>query len=89
MPKPFDVASQLASLSEEVVDKRSRQEPAKDGWPSREPVQQSKVEEPQGQITMRGRMAVIERFRAICKDDRRTYIDMLEILMDRYGGRGK
>jgi hypothetical protein len=87
MPKPFDVAGQLAQLAERETTPRPRREPAADGWPSREPEVQASTEEPQGQITMRGRARVIERFRAICKDDRRTYLDMLEILMDRYEGR--
>ena len=86
MPKPYDVAGQLAQLAEREETPRPRREPAVDGWPSREP--EAKVaEEPQGQITMRGRARVIERFRTICKDDRRTYLDMLEILMDRYEAR--
>jgi hypothetical protein len=29
---------------------------------------------------------VIERFRMLCRDDRRTYADMLTILMDAYPG---
>ena len=87
MPKPFDVAGQLAQIAERETEPRARREPAADGWPSREPEVPkagAPVEEPQGQITMRGRSRVIERFRALCKDDRRTYIDMLEILMDRH-----
>lgn len=86
MPKPFDVAGQLAEIAERETRARPRREPAADGWPSREPEAEAPAQEPQGQITMRGRARVIERFRAICKDDRRTYLDMLEILMDRHEG---
>ena len=88
MPRPFDVAGQLAEIAERETARRPRREPAADGWPSREPEARAEPEtEPQGQITMRGRARVIERFRRLCKDDRRTYLDMLEILMDEREGR--
>ena len=32
---------------------------------------------------------IIERFKAMCKADRRAYYDMLEILMDNYEGKGQ
>ena len=51
-------------------------------WPSREPVRD-------GQISIKAPLDVIERFRSICKDDRRTYADMLAILMDGYAQRGR
>ncbi|GIT93287.1 hypothetical protein JANAI61_37450 [Jannaschia sp. AI_61] len=50
-------------------------------WPSREPQRD-------GQVSIKAPIEVIERFRAMCRDDRRTYADMLGILMDRYEGRG-
>ncbi len=34
------------------------------------------------QLNMKGRKAVLNRFKATCKKDRRSYVDMLEILMD-------
>ena len=41
------------------------------------------------QLNMKGRKAVLDRFKGMCKDDRRSYVDMLEILMDRFEeGRG-
>lgn len=46
-------------------------------WPSREPVRD-------GQISIKAPLDVIDRFRKLCKDDRRTYADMLSILMDAY-----
>lgn len=46
-------------------------------WPSREPVRD-------GQISIKAPLDVIARFRKLCKDDRRTYADMLSILMDAY-----
>jgi hypothetical protein len=44
-------------------------------WPSREPLRD-------GQISIKAPLDVIERFRRLCHDDRRTYADMLAILMD-------
>lgn len=49
-------------------------------WPSREPTRD-------GQISIKAPTDVITRFRRLCKDDRRTYADMLEILMNAYEGR--
>lgn len=46
-------------------------------WPSREAPQE-------GQFTIRAPLDEIARFRKICKDDRRTYADMLRILMDSF-----
>jgi hypothetical protein len=43
-------------------------------WPSREAL----VE---GQINIKGPLSTIRRFKALCKADRRTYADMLDILM--------
>jgi hypothetical protein len=49
----------------------------RDRWPSREPVAE-------GQISIKGPLSTIRRFKALCKDDRRTYADMLDILMTRF-----
>jgi hypothetical protein len=49
-------------------------------WPSREAVRD-------GQVSIKAPLDVIERFRAMCRDDRRTYADMLGILMDAYEDR--
>ena len=46
-------------------------------WPSREPIRD-------GQISIKAPTDVIERFRRICKDERRTHADMLSILMTSY-----
>ncbi len=46
-------------------------------WLSREPVRD-------GQISIKAPLEVIERFRRLCHDDRRTYADMLAILMENY-----
>ena len=51
-------------------------------WPSREPIRD-------GQISIKAPLDVIERFRTLCRDDRRTYSDMLTILMDAYPGPGR
>ncbi len=41
-----------------------------------------------GQLNLKGPRHVLDRFRVMCKADRRAYYDMLEILMDRYEGKG-
>lgn len=53
---------------------------APDRWPSREAVAE-------GQISIKGPLKTIRRFQALCKDDRRTYADMLNILMDTFDGK--
>jgi hypothetical protein len=37
-----------------------------------------------GQLNLKGPQHVLDRFKALCKSDRRAYYDMLTILMDRY-----
>jgi len=86
MPKPLDterlkqfesrsVTQNIgASPSERAGDMAGR-------WPSREPVRD-------GQISIKAPLDVLDRFKRICKDDRRTYADMLGILMDRYESKG-
>ena len=79
MPRSLDVA-RLAAFTAEEGAPASWAEPAEapePRWPSREPVRE-------GQISIKAEMDVIERFRKLCKDDRRTYADMLGILMDRF-----
>lgn len=46
-------------------------------FPSREASQD-------GQLNLKGPQHVLNRFKSICKADRRAYYDMLEILMDTY-----
>ena len=53
--------------------------PVPQAWPSRETPQE-------GQFTIRASLNTITRFRQMCKDDRRTYGGMLEILMDSFEG---
>ena len=36
------------------------------------------------QLNLKGPRHVLDRFRAMCKSDRRAYYDMLEILMDHF-----
>ncbi|QDG74398.1 hypothetical protein [Labrenzia sp. PHM005] len=38
----------------------------------------------EGQMNIKGNKAILMRFKQMCKDDRRSYADMLEILMDRF-----
>ncbi|MEL6521047.1 MAG: hypothetical protein AAFQ66_08785 [Pseudomonadota bacterium] len=42
---------------------------------------------PDGQLNLKGPRPILERFKAMCKADRRAYYDMLEILMDAYEGK--
>ena len=37
-----------------------------------------------GQLNLKGPRTILERFKAMCKADRRAYYDMLEILMNAY-----
>ncbi len=41
------------------------------------------------QLNLKGPRDVLDRFRTMCKADRRAYYDMLEILMDGYEGKGR
>lgn len=67
--QPKSKAKPAAAIRKEV-DKIS-------SFPSRET-------SPDGQMNMRGSQAVLDRFKVMCKDDRRSYVAMLEILMDRF-----
>lgn len=51
-------------------------------FPSREASEESV------QINMRLTVETAERFKALCKADRRTYGGMIEILLDHFEGRG-
>lgn len=51
--------------------------PATVSWPSREPISD-------GQISIKGPIQTVDRFKLMCKADRRTYADMLNILMDSF-----
>jgi hypothetical protein len=85
VPKPLDLdrlkqfeARPTAKVEpESVVDRAGG---ASERWPSREPLRD-------GQISIKAPLDVLERFKRICKDDRRTYADMLGILMDHYEGK--
>lgn len=43
----------------------------------------------EGQLNMKGSKAILDRFKTMCKDDRRSYVAMLEILMDKFEGKGQ
>jgi hypothetical protein len=51
-------------------------------WPSRQEVRD-------GQISIKAPLDTIERFKLLCKSDRRTYADMLDILMNNFEGQGR
>ena len=84
MPKPLDLgrlqkfepsgpAPEQRETSTQTVPVGERA----DRWPSREPLVD-------GQISIKGPLSTIRRFKTMCKDDRRTYADMLTILMDAF-----
>lgn len=81
MPKPLDL-DRLKQFETRPAVRDTDPAPGGAGapaerWPSREPVRD-------GQISIKAPLDVLERFKRICKEDRRTYADMLGILMDRY-----
>lgn len=86
MPKPLDT-NRLRQF--ETRSAGQSPDPAQAGragagserWPSREPIRD-------GQISIKAPLDILDRFKRICKDDRRTYADMLDILMDRYEPKG-
>jgi len=77
-PKPAEaLAEPAAARRAPKADKRAID--AVSRFPSREGPTE-------GQLNLKGPLPILERFRAMCKEDRRAYYDMLEILMDRYEG---
>lgn len=82
MAKPLDLDrlkrfEPTSSAQAPAAPSRQTEVDANDRWPSREPVMD-------GQISIKGPLASIRRFKAMCKADRRTYIDMLDILMNKF-----
>ena len=57
--------------------KEERAQPALERWPSREALRD-------GQISIKAPLETLARFKKLCRDDRRTYADMLRILMDAF-----
>ena len=41
------------------------------------------------QLNLKGPKHILDRFKAMCKSDRRPYYDMLEILMDEFEGKNR
>lgn len=44
----------------------------------------SREASPDAQLNLKGPKHILDRFKAMCKADRRPYYDMLEILMDEF-----
>lgn len=81
-PEPEPKSAQKPT-PKRAASSTQRRAPAGGGrWVSREPVAD-------GQISIKASLEAIERFRQMCADDRRTYGDMLEILMDSFEGKGR
>lgn len=62
---------------EATAEPQEPAEPQVARWPSREPLKD-------GQISIKAPLETLARFRRLCREDRRTYADMLGILMDSY-----
>jgi len=75
--KQFEPSSQPVKQATAAAPPSTDAELHADRWPSREPVAD-------GQISIKGSLSTIRRFKALCKEDRRTYADMLNILMDHF-----
>ena len=73
VPRRAGGASPAPKLEKKAID-------AVSSFPSREAPAE-------GQLNLKGPMHILNRFKAMCKDDRRAYYDMLQILMDRYEGK--
>ena len=85
MPKPLNLDrlkkfDNRAAAKADLDPVGDREGQVTERWPSREPLRD-------GQISIKASLDVLDRFKRICKDDRRTYADMLRILMDLYEGR--
>lgn len=86
------LAGPLRTVSRPEKPKEGQGAPI-DPWPSRSPAA-APVPTPQpaarpkvsleAQVSIRGPHEIIERFKRLCKDDRRSYYDMLEIMMDKF-----
>lgn len=81
MPKPLDT-NRLKQFERPSIPRPEPSPPSAIGgfaerWPSREPIRE-------GQINIKAPIDVLDRFKQLCRDDRRTYADMLGILMDGY-----
>lgn len=83
MPKPLDIErlkqfdNSRPSTAKTDPTLLERAEGSIARWPSREPIRD-------GQMSIKAPLDIIDRFKGICKDDRRTYADMLRIMMDLY-----
>lgn len=60
---------------EQIADKKAVDKAAT--FPSREA-------SAEGQLNIQGPKHILDRFKSVCKADRRPYYDMLEILMDSF-----
>ncbi|WP_145953483.1 hypothetical protein [Oceaniglobus indicus] len=82
MPKPLDM-NRLKQFETKAITTAPRaappaSPPEPERWPSREAPRD-------GQISIKAPLDTIERFKRLCRDDRRTYADMLRLLMDGHG----
>lgn len=69
-PRETSSAAPAPVAAKKVIDDVSR-------FPSREA-------SPDAQLNLKGPRDILDRFKALCRADRRPYYDMLEILMDNF-----
>ena len=82
MPKPLDYDRLKQFEGRPVANVKPDRTAEREGAPAtRRPSREPVID---GQISIKAPLDVLDRFKKICKDDRRTYADMLGILMDGY-----
>ena len=78
MPRSLDLNRlrqfEPAARDGQIVEE-GRAEALAERWPSREAARD-------GQISIKAPLETLRRFRRLCREDRRTYADMLAILMN-------
>ena len=79
MPRSLDLdrLRQFEPTQPAMTVEEGRADAPSERWPSREALRD-------GQISIKAPLETIARFRRLCRDDRRTYADMLRILMEAY-----
>ena len=79
MPRSLDLdrLKQFEAPQQKAAQKPTHAPNPPDRWPSREPIRD-------GQISIKAPLETLARFKKLCRDDRRTYADMLRILMDAF-----
>lgn len=85
MTKPLNLADKLSSIETTAPKPTFPDAPVdvSSSWRNRREATEPVFD----QVNIRAPVDVIERFKLLCKSDRRKYADMLEILMNHFEGR--